>query len=1002
MAVVTQAIQDQVTELYIGFFGRAPDAAGFGYWTNRLAQGDVTIQQISKAFSATPEFVSNYNGLTPTQQVTKVYQNVLNRAPDAGGLAYWVGQITTGTQSIADVVWNVTNSAFIQSGTADGLLVQNKVTVGEYFAITLASNDTASAATAYNLVTSNPASIAQAEATLVSATYTLTTGIDAPGSGAFAVSSPTGNAAINGTMVYAAGGTTVDATSTLNVNDIIRATGSNNSLNLTVTGGNATTAFVPASISGVQTFNVRNVSGNTNTLDASTMAGLTNYNSNLSTSVVTVTNLASGASATVTGNGQLTNANSNFGWAAAVTAGTLNLTGGTSGGAVALSGTALASQVINSNGVTANTIGALELGAATTSLTINATSNLTTGAVTNNTAAALTTLNVTGAGAVNLSATGLQNTVATINAATNTGGITATLGTGVTSFVGGTGSDVITSAATTAAGAVINAGTGSADTLVLAATNDVSTAAKGASYTNFENLVLNNSQNVSYISGITAVQLNAMTAKSVTGLNAAQAQALTVAGTQTTSLTLGLVDSTGTADVVSLSMLAGSDVAALSVAGVETLNVTSTTGSTGSSSDVSLAAGGAAALTTVNLNGAYGVGFVGTNSANALTVNGASLTGIATVSGNFVNASVITTGSANDSITLGTGFATYNSGLGNDTFNGSLGEINTGASYNTLNGGGGTDTLNIAGAAAITMVDTNFKQMSGIEAIVQATTGANALSVTTGAWFNQNFAGAVSYTATTGAEASTLDLATYTGNATIGLTSGATTGHSVTVTTGSGADSVTVAASAFVGAAGKLITVTTGTGADTISVSPAAGTALAIANAITITGGSGADVITLGTHVNGSSAGTAGFAQIVVGATDTTTAAFDSVTGFNLGGAATQSDNLDFTGSATVAANATSQAVTGYTAAQLTYSIATGILTFSGTSAATLTAAQAIAAVESLALANTATVLFVNNGNSYVFNNNTSGDALVQLVGVTAADALVTTNTNGANDLFIS
>ena len=803
-------------------------------------------------------------------------------------------------------------------------------------------------------------------------------------------------------MVYATGDTTVDATSTLNVNDIIRATGSNNSLNLTVTGGNATTTFVPASISGVQTFNVRNVSGQTNQLDASTTSGLTNYNSNLSTSAVTVTNLASGAAATVTGNGQLANGASNFGWAAAVTAGTLNLTGGTTGGAVALSGTGLASQVINSNGVSANAIGALELGAATTSLTINATSNLTTGAVTNNTAAALTTLNISGAGAVNLSATGLQNTVARIDAATNTGGVTLTLGTGVTSFVGGTGSDVLTSAATTATGAVINGGTGSADTLILAATNDVSTAAKGAQYINFENLVLNNSQNVSYIAGVTALQLNAMTAKTVTGLNAAQAQAITVAGTQTTSLGLGLVDSTGTADVVSLTIQGGADIAALSIAGVETLNVTASTGTAATSSDVSLAAGGAAALTTVNLAGAFGVGFVGTNSANVLTVNGASLTGIATISGNFVNASTITTGSANDSITLGTGFATYNSGLGNDTFNGAVGELNTGANYNTLNGGGGTDTLNIAGGAAITMVDTNFKQLSGIEAIVQATTGANALSVTTGAWFNQNFATGVSYTATTGAEASTLDMATYTANATISLTSGATTGHSVTVTTGSGADSVTVAASAFVGAAGKLITVTTGTGADTISVSPAAGTALAIANAITITGGSGADVITLGTHVNGSSAGTAGFAQIVVGATDTTIAAFDSVTGFNLGGAATQSDNLDFTGSATVAANATSQAVTGYTAAQLTYSIATGILTFSGTSAATLTAAQAIAAVESLALANTATVLFVNNGNGYVFNNNTAGDALVQLVGVTAADALVTTNTNGANDLFIS
>ena len=43
MAVVTQTMQDQVTELYLGFFGRAPDAAGFGYWTEKLANGTATV-----------------------------------------------------------------------------------------------------------------------------------------------------------------------------------------------------------------------------------------------------------------------------------------------------------------------------------------------------------------------------------------------------------------------------------------------------------------------------------------------------------------------------------------------------------------------------------------------------------------------------------------------------------------------------------------------------------------------------------------------------------------------------------------------------------------------------------------------------------------------------------------------------------------------------------------------------------------------------------------------
>lgn len=177
MAVVTQTIQDQVTELYLGFFGRAPDAAGFGYWTQEIAAGAKTPSQIADAFAHTPEFISTYGGKTPIQQVTAIYNNVLDRAPDAEGLAYWVNELNTGT-SIGTVVWQVVNAAFQQVGTADGLLVQNKVKVGEYFAITLASNDTAAAASAYNLVTSDPASVAIAEASLVSTTISLTTNID--------------------------------------------------------------------------------------------------------------------------------------------------------------------------------------------------------------------------------------------------------------------------------------------------------------------------------------------------------------------------------------------------------------------------------------------------------------------------------------------------------------------------------------------------------------------------------------------------------------------------------------------------------------------------------------------------------------------------------------------------------------------------------------------------------------------------------------------------------
>ena len=59
-----QTYQDQVAKLYIVFFGRAPEAGGFFYWTQTLAKGQ-PISVIAESFSNSPEFVSQYGSLAP-------------------------------------------------------------------------------------------------------------------------------------------------------------------------------------------------------------------------------------------------------------------------------------------------------------------------------------------------------------------------------------------------------------------------------------------------------------------------------------------------------------------------------------------------------------------------------------------------------------------------------------------------------------------------------------------------------------------------------------------------------------------------------------------------------------------------------------------------------------------------------------------------------------------------------------------------------------------------
>ena len=84
-----------VTRLYYSYFNRIPDKPGLDYWIYQYRSG-TPLNTVSQAFASSAEFIGTYGNLTDPQFVTLVYQNVLGRAPDAAGLAYWVGQLNGG------------------------------------------------------------------------------------------------------------------------------------------------------------------------------------------------------------------------------------------------------------------------------------------------------------------------------------------------------------------------------------------------------------------------------------------------------------------------------------------------------------------------------------------------------------------------------------------------------------------------------------------------------------------------------------------------------------------------------------------------------------------------------------------------------------------------------------------------------------------------------------------------------------------------------------------
>lgn len=170
MAIATP-VQKEIIELYVAYFNRAPDADGLSYWTGKVNHDGWTVAQVARSFMDAPEVSATYPAfLTDAETVNKVYNNVLGRAPDAAGAAYWTSQLQSDVVSKADLIMAIVNAAKSSTGSAtDAATLANKTAVGEYFAVGKGLNDTSTAAAVMAGVTSDPASVNTAKAAITSA-----------------------------------------------------------------------------------------------------------------------------------------------------------------------------------------------------------------------------------------------------------------------------------------------------------------------------------------------------------------------------------------------------------------------------------------------------------------------------------------------------------------------------------------------------------------------------------------------------------------------------------------------------------------------------------------------------------------------------------------------------------------------------------------------------------------------------------------------------------------
>ncbi|WP_372593542.1 DUF4214 domain-containing protein [Actinotalea sp.] len=95
MTQTPEWIESVITRFYQDTLGREPDAAGLAGWV-AAARSGMPVAQIAAAFYGSPEYFARVGGDRGVW-VRDLYDVLLFRAPDAAGVAHWLGLLEQGT-----------------------------------------------------------------------------------------------------------------------------------------------------------------------------------------------------------------------------------------------------------------------------------------------------------------------------------------------------------------------------------------------------------------------------------------------------------------------------------------------------------------------------------------------------------------------------------------------------------------------------------------------------------------------------------------------------------------------------------------------------------------------------------------------------------------------------------------------------------------------------------------------------------------------------------------
>jgi len=109
----------QVTRMYDTVLQRAPDQAGLDLWVDQLEDRGGKLKDVANGFLNSAEFQAKTGNLSNADYVEFLYKNALGRASDPEGKAAWVDRLNSGASDRADLLIGFSESLEHRNLTAE-------------------------------------------------------------------------------------------------------------------------------------------------------------------------------------------------------------------------------------------------------------------------------------------------------------------------------------------------------------------------------------------------------------------------------------------------------------------------------------------------------------------------------------------------------------------------------------------------------------------------------------------------------------------------------------------------------------------------------------------------------------------------------------------------------------------------------------------------------------------------------------------------------------------